>query len=486
MSGTRDAEESADTADDGSRRADPIAERWDTQLVVALECDRPLAGAARFSLDGVHEVIIGRGGHRSAVRTEQPGFTRLTIRVPSATMSATHARLVRAGDRWCLEDAHSHNGSFVNGERVVRAEVGSDDILELGHVVFRLSAPMPMLRSPADLDVATISPIPPSFRTLIPALENEFDKLRRLAATNVPILLLGETGTGKEVVARALHAISGRAGAMVPVNCGALPQSLAEAQLFGHVKGAFSGAHRDEAGFVRAAHDGTLFLDEIGDLPLASQTVLLRVLQGGEVTPIGTSRATQVDVRVISATHQALRDDGVFRSDLYARLAGFVFHMPPLHERILDFGVVFASVLSHAGVPAEQATVAPELALRLFRHSWPFNVRELQQGLRTALALSEDGCLRSSHFPSLSDASPRRPRATAAAESATVRRATPHARPTQGPSDDERLRLEVLGHLESSHGNVAAVGRAMGKAPMQIRRWLLRFGIDPSGFRRTL
>src|SRR5262249_54080196 len=151
--------------------------------------------------------------------------------------------------------------------------------------------------------------------------------------------------SGKEVLASAVHKLSGREGPFVPVNCGALTDTLVESQLFGHTKGAFSGAVKDELGFVRASHGGTLFLDEIGDLPAASQAALLRVLEMREVTPVGSTRAVKVDLRVVSAT---LKSVGALRPDLHARLAGYTHALAPLRDRREDLGLVLAEVLTRA------------------------------------------------------------------------------------------------------------------------------------------
>ncbi len=185
---------------------------------------------------------------------------------------------------------------------------------------------------------------PFGLRTLLPELSESHGALARVAKkSTVPILFLGATGSGKEVLAREVHALSERKGAFVAVNCGALPLTLVESLLFGHVKGSFSGAARDEPGFVRSAEGGTLFLDEIGDLPATSQAALLRVLQEHEVIPVGATRAQRVDVRIVAATHrplEALSETGGFRSDLLARLKGYTHRVPTLASRMPDFGVL--------------------------------------------------------------------------------------------------------------------------------------------------
>jgi DNA-binding NtrC family response regulator len=468
---------SSETHDDSNCSTRDAEPRREPQLVDALECDRPLAGSARFSLAGVNEVLLGRGPDRTGIRTTDHGYTTLHVRLPARSMSSTHARLVRVHESWVLEDANSRNGSFVNGQRVPRCALRNGDIVDVGHALLLVRDAMEMMDAPADVDARELQGEPLGFRTIIPRLRAELATLRRLAPTRVPILLLGDTGTGKEAITRGVHAISRRTGPLVAINCGALPQSLVEGQLFGHAKGAFSGATRDEPGFVRSAHRGTLLLDEVGELPKQSQTTLLRVLQEGEVIPIGSSRVTKVDIRVLSATHRSLAgDDSGFRPDLFARLAGFTFRLPSLAERIEDLGVAVADILANHG-GCDAVTLTRDLGRRLLQHRWPLNFRELQQSLCAALALTNDGALRTSHFPALHAAAAGGPLAP------SPRTAVPA--PVRS-DEDERLRMVVIAHLREHQGNLRAVTRAMGKAPMQIHRWIKRFGIDPKAYRNRV
>jgi DNA-binding NtrC family response regulator len=223
--------------------------------------------------------------------------------------------------------------------------------------------------------------------------------LTRAANAPVDLLVRGETGTGKELVARELHRLSARAaGPFVAVNTAALPESLLESELFGHIKGAFTGADRDREGMFRRAQQGTLFLDEIGDLPLNAQAKLLRALQERQVTPVGSERPIDVDVRVISATHQPLEDwiaNGRFRSDLYYRLRGFEIVLPPLRTRRDDILVLAHAFLEREA--ARQSRATPELARDavevLLAHDWPGNVRELEQSIIAAVAICEQPVL---------------------------------------------------------------------------------------------
>jgi len=215
-----------------------------------------------------------------------------------------------------------------------------------------------------------------------------FSQLEKAAKTSLPVLVRGESGTGKELVAQELHERSDRAGRpFVAVNTAAIATSLVESELFGHVRGAFTGADRDREGVFRQADGGTLFLDEIGDMPAEVQTRLLRVLQEGIVQPVGTERSVPVDVRVISATHQDLEsaiDSKSFRQDLYFRLKGIELAIPPLRTRQEDI-----LLLAHDFVP-DNVTFSPEAVTVILQHTWPGNVRELQQTVRAAATLCEE------------------------------------------------------------------------------------------------
>ncbi|HEX7668641.1 MAG TPA: FHA domain-containing protein, partial [Polyangiaceae bacterium] len=260
------------------------AERKEPHLLVALECDRPLALSTRHRLGAGGSVVIGRGSTRSVQRAGDYRATDLDLKIPDPRMSSLHARLDGAFGKWTLHDADSKNGVRVNGEPVRDQVLNDGDLVELGHT-FLLYEESPHGTGPDDVDGALGTSTTPGFRTLVPALEETFSKLSRLAKTSVPILVLGETGTGKEVMARAVHAVSGRAGKFVGVNSAAIPESLLESELFGSTRGAFSGSVTDRPGLVRSADHGTLFLDEIGELPLPSQAAFLRVLEEHRVRP---------------------------------------------------------------------------------------------------------------------------------------------------------------------------------------------------------
>ncbi len=227
-----------------------------------------------------------------------------------------------------------------------------------------------------------------------PRMIEVFKIIGRVARTEVPVLITGESGTGKEEIARAIHAASARGdGAFITVNAAAIPSELLESELFGHEKGAFTGADVARAGRFRQASGGTLFLDEIGDMPVALQVKLLRVLQSGELTPVGGRQSEKVDVRIIAATHRdldAALEAGAFREDLLYRLRVVPIEAPPLRAHREDIPLLVEHFLErHAADAGGARTLLPETLERLRAHDWPGNVRELENALRRALALCD-------------------------------------------------------------------------------------------------
>jgi DNA-binding NtrC family response regulator len=462
-----------------SRSSASVALQEAHHLFLVMECARPLAGGVRHRIDGIDEVRFGRGERRAQSRTSEEGRRVLTITVPDSHMSAAHARLRREGSSWILEDRASKNGTFVGGVRVATGTVGDGDVVQLGHAIFRLRTGMPTAAD-APLDVES-SGDEPAFSTLIPAIARALDDLTRVVGSDVPILLLGETGTGKEVLARALHRLTARRGPFVAINCGALPASLVESTLFGHRKGAFSGASTEEPGLIRAAEGGTVLLDEVGDLPLSTQVALLRVLQEREVLPVGATRPVPVDVRVIACTHRDLEArvvSGEFREDLLARLAGFVHSLTPLRDRIEDLGALMSAILRrHTGAAA--LSLSPEACAIMMRHTWPRNVRELEKALARAAALAAGGAIDADRLALDLQVSP----APARSRDAPVQACVQAGRAGRPVPDDVR-RSDLLRALTEHGGNLSVVARAFSTSRSQVHRWLKRFGLDPESFRR--
>lgn len=451
------------------RRRAPGAHRIRPVLYVLLLAGQPLAPPSRHLLDGVDTIAFSRGP-----RAARRDGTRLTIAIPDPVMSSDHGRVVATASGWLLEDPRSKNGAVVAGRPTRCAPLRPGDVFELGHTLFQIAEVACDVDTPFDATRDDLAAPTPELTTFVPELARQFDALRRVAASDVPVLLLGESGVGKEVLARAVHGLSGRPGPLVAVNCGALAPHLVEAELFGHRKGAFSGAIADRPGYVRSAHQGTLFLDELGDLPLATQASLLRVLQEREVTPVGDSRPVPVEVRVCAATHRDLATmvaDGRFRQDLYARLLGLTIELPPLRDRTADLGVLLGRLL--ARLPGgTNARFTPAAAAALFRYPWPLNVRELERALATAVALAAPGAIDLAHLP--------------VAVAATLEDEPTGATtaPTEDTDGGEALRRGLVDALARHQGNVAAAARDLGKGREQLHRWARRFGIDLESFRR--
>jgi two-component system response regulator HydG len=233
------------------------------------------------------------------------------------------------------------------------------------------------------------------------AMQAMLRRARRFADTNASMIILGESGTGKEVVARAVHASSARTGApFVPVNVAALPAELLESELFGHARGAFTGAATAKEGLFTAADGGTLFLDEIGEMPLPLQAKLLRVLQDGQVRRVGETRSFAVDARIVCATHRdlaALVSGGLFREDLYYRLNVLRLRVPPLRERLDDVIPLARTFLAQEGKPGLLFTAAVKTALE--QHAWPGNVRELANAIKHGVALAQGDVIDLEHLP---------------------------------------------------------------------------------------
>ena len=428
-------------------------------LIVVLERHCLTAGGCRVPLDRFDELIVARSGDTTADHGASPA----TLYVSDFKTSRRHLAIRRTPTGWYVEDLGSRNGTLLNGRRVDRAVLAHGDLLEAGGAMLRFVAEgTPGVGAGAGGPVASLFP-----RTLNCALEQRILQVQKIAASAVPVLVHGETGTGKELLARALHAASGRPGPFVAVNCGALPRELIESELFGHRRGSFSGATEDRDGLVRRAHRGTLFLDEVAELPIESQAALLRVLQDGEVRPVGASEDVKVDVRVIAATHQDLLgriDDGRFRQDLYARIAGFAVTLPALRDRGEDLGALIAEILPRICEHPEQLVLHRSAALALIHYRWPQNIRELEQALRSAVALCDGREIRGEHLPE-----------------AIASWQPPTAPPLD--AEDRALRDRLIGLLRKTGGNVAAVAREMDRAPLQIRRWCRRLHIDLAQFR---
>jgi transcriptional regulator with GAF, ATPase, and Fis domain len=442
-----------------------------------VECESPLVPSSRHLLKGLDRVFIGRGP-RTVERAAMGPSQELRLAVPDPRMSATHARLRRVLGGWLLEDDGSRNGTFIKGVRIERHPLRDGDIFETGHTsfLFRLSLPL-VDDEPPDLDASKLDRRVRGLATLSPALTHQLQRLAQVAPSSVEVLILGETGTGKELIASAVATLSGREGSFVAVNCATLPPNLVESELFGYHRGAFSGAEKASKGVVRSANGGTLFLDEIGELPLGAQAALLRVLQERQVMSIGSTELFPVDFRLCSATNRSLDElvsQGRFRADLLMRIRGFTLELPPLRQRREDFGLLLGTLLERVdGERAGTVSFTKEAMRALLRYDWPGNVRELEKCLETAMILAMERAIGLDELP--------RTLLEAVSEQETT------GGDTLDPSDlspeEQRHCEELIALLKQYEGNLSEISRVTGKDRVQLRRWMRRYRIDPDHFR---
>ncbi len=312
---------------------------------------------------------------------------------------------------------------------------------------------------------------PGSFGSLIgvsPQMQAVFRLIVKVAQNRYPVLLLGESGTGKELVARALHYQSAfRDRPFIPVDCGALAPTLIESELFGYVKGAFTGAQRNHSGLLEVARGGTVFLDEIGDLPLDLQAKLLRAIQEREVRPLGSNRSVAIDVRLVAATNrdlQAAVAAGAFRKDLFFRLNVINIKLPPLRERMMDLPLLIEHFLEKYNLPGRPAKSFDEAALaRMLRYSWPGNVRELENCVERAVALASGPLMQIGDLPS-----PLREWGLAAPAAPAV---APAIRPLA-----ETEREAILSALQVLKGDKLLAARLLGIGKTTLYRKLKQYG----------
>jgi transcriptional regulator with PAS, ATPase and Fis domain len=379
------------------------------------------------------------------------------VAVPDEKVSKQHAELRYARGVFQVRDLGSRNGTFVDGQRVegvVEAKPGS--VLRLAQTVLVLMD---------DLRDFLVGHVAHDGFVVGPRLQRVLDQATQAAAGGAHLLIRGESGSGKELVARRFHAGVGAKTPFVAVNCAAIPATVAEGQLFGAVKGGYTDSKQDRRGFLGEADGGVLFLDEIAELDLGVQAKLLRAVETGEVVPVGASTAQKVSVRIVAASHRSLRDamaDKKFRDDLYYRLSQHEAVVPPLRERREELPWLMQHALKSTAMELHATGVEAALL-----RPWPGNVRELlsETGKAASRAAAESSTvLRAEHLGE--DAG--RP----------VGRGGPEARPVAPTSRDEGPSKEqVLGALERSGGNVSAAARALGLHRTQLNRLRVKFGL---------
>ncbi|HRI67606.1 MAG TPA: sigma 54-interacting transcriptional regulator [Polyangium sp.] len=413
---------------------------------------------------GTEPVIIGRN-------------TQCQVVLDDAKISAVHAEFVATEHGVRVRDLGSRNGIFAGGVRITEVFLLAACKLRLGETEISFEP-----ARPEKIVVPSISAFGPLVAQSA-GMRAIFEKISKVAPTDLTVLITGETGTGKEVVAQAIHLASPRAKKpFVVVDCGSIPQSLAEATLFGHERGAFTGAIDKRISPFLEADGGTIFLDELGELPIEVQPKLLRAVAERRIKSVGGSSYREVDVRVLAATRRDLVravNSGNFRSDLYFRVAQVRVELPALRHRLEDIPVLVRRMLKDAGDEGSFDRVSNTTLERLMRHDWPGNVRELKNAVAVAFALSSEteeldiaahlGALTEMHEPHFT------PHTPANEMSPSFR-----GKSFQEAKHDVLARFEreyFASLYEEAKGNISEIARRSGMERAHVRTYLKRHGI---------
>ncbi len=418
--------------------------------------DAPVAGLLVVWSDGSPQLATMRIPPPGLVlgRTNLAGFE-------DDRLSRQHVRIRRSGTQFLVEDLGSRNGTFVGGAAVAAGElaVGPGAVLRIGRSLCLL---VPDLRAFADSAVSHDGGVIAG-----PTLRRTWEAAARAARTGKTLLVTGESGVGKELVAKAFHAATGSTSELVAVNCAAIPAGVAERLLFGARKGAYSGADRDAPGYLAAADGGTLFLDEVAELELAVQAKLLRALETGELLPLGAARPQSVSVRVVAATLRDLRAEvaaGRFRDDLYFRIGRPDVAVPPLRERREEIPWLVSQATRAAGLPAHHSLVEACLM-----RAWPGNIRELLGEISAAAALAVEAGSTSVRADDLAPTAGVAFEASAREASAREETAPSPGTPTPLPPHDR-----IVAVLREMSGNVTRAAKQLGLHRNQLRRYLAK------------
>jgi transcriptional regulator with GAF, ATPase, and Fis domain len=443
--------------------------------------------------EGLHLVVFGGDGAKG-YRVPPGGSltigrsTECDVRVDTPSMSRKHFT-VRDASPPQIEDLGGRNGTRVNGHAIetgaaVAFELGS--LIEAGGAFFTMQdhPPREFAKLPSRADTPP-TPVSGPAGTVVrdPAMVRLHELIDQVARSDIPVLVLGETGVGKEVISAAIHHASVRAARpYVILNCAALPEALLESELFGYEKGAFTGASQSKRGLIEAAHEGSMLLDEVGEMPLSTQAKLLRVLENGELMRLGAVRPQRVNVRFIAATNRdlsAMVAKGIFRRDLYYRLNGITIPIPPLRQRKAEIPELARFFVERAAANARRATPAlPQAVLDVLdRHSWPGNIRELKNVLERAVVLCRGSTLAPEQV--IIDAEPQPAEIVASpAAAAPTAEVAPNREGRLLRLDADTERRLIVEALERAAGNQTKASELLGISRRTLINRLDEYGLQ--------
>lgn len=425
-------------------------------VMVIAHPDPKYLGMVRLPI-GSEALLLGRGSDALV-----PGA------LDDSRISRRHARITCTQHGLQVEDLDSRNGTMVNGALITQADLSLGDVVGVGPVLLLVK----MLR------VEHWSRLHPRLVGISAPIQEALARIDRVARRTMTVLVLGEPGVGKELIAQELHQCSGRSGELIAVNCAGLADGVVQSELFGHVRGAFSGAERRRPGLIEQAQRGTLFLDEIGDASPMLQGSLLRLLQQREYRPVGSDRLLKADVRFVAATNRNLEAEveaGRFRADLLSRLSRFIIPLPPLRERpedILPLANHFIRRLAGKNLALTQS-----LAIAMLRQPWPGNVRTLE-GTIERLVMEHEGDSAVLALPTWLSTPP-----TQTTTPPTPAPATSAAAPRRRASVEmtrDTLRDAILRH----DGNITALASELGIGRNTLYRWMRRHNLDLEALRK--
>ena len=436
-------------------------------LFLALDGNQPTGPVSRHRLGNVQVMQIGRGVERVVQRDTHEGKSRLVLRFPDPWMSSLHARIERSDKGMVMSDPTSKNGSFVNGTRLKSAVLTDGDVLQFGHTFFIYREDLPVGRQEDDL-IADLD-VPLGMATMLAPLAQGLIAFARAATTETPLLIQGQTGTGKSIMARSAHALSGRPGSLITVNVSEVSDAQFEKKLRGHEEGG-TGSLGGVPGVIASAKNGTLVIEDVDKLSFRSQALLSRVMSEGWIRPWNDEAPIPWQCRLVCTASSSLDDMveiGRFDPKLLQQIKGFEQVLPSLCQRREDIGLLIASMITHYA-PTGQVMFSADAAYAILSYGWPRNLRELESCLGTALAWRSSTMVEISHLPP----ELRRPADRGHAASGDT------IDTVELVQQDLEKRANMIASLRARSGHLFNNRDSLDQVRNQFKRWLARTDVE--------